>query len=138
MGNISVSHEITVQPDWFDIEIKVQIGEFCFPFYLFKKQIMKGNREFILPDNTIAILPEEWFEKYGELLALGKKQDNSIRLQKSHFALLDELEKSNQDNLLKQEYNHNPLAELNKRIFKSANRFVVNVVYILKDCKCTY
>ena len=32
----------------------------------------------------------------------------------------------------------NPLAELNKRIFKSANRFVVNVVYILKDCKCTY
>ena len=35
-------------------------------------------------------------------------------------------------------YNINPLAELNKRIFKSANRFVVNVVYILKDCKCTY
>ena len=35
-------------------------------------------------------------------------------------------------------YLHNPLAELNKRIFKSANRFVVNVVYILKDCKCTY
>ena len=34
--------------------------------------------------------------------------------------------------------NRNPLAELNKRIFKSANRFVVNVVYILKDCKCTY
>ena len=31
-----------------------------------------------------------------------------------------------------------PLAELNKRIFKSANRFVVNVVYILKNCKCTY
>ena len=35
-------------------------------------------------------------------------------------------------------YNQYPLAELNKRIFKSANRFVVNVVYILKDCKCTY
>src|SRR5574344_2037455 len=34
-------------------------------------------------------------------------------------------------------YYINPLAELNKRIFKSANRFVVNVVYILKDCKCT-
>ena len=35
-------------------------------------------------------------------------------------------------------YSCYPLAELNKRIFKSANRFVVNVVYILKDCKCTY
>lgn len=77
---------------------------------------MKGNREFILPDNTIAILPEEWFEKYGELLALGKKQDNSIRLQKSHFALLDELEKSNQDNLLKQEYNHKKEYDVPSRI----------------------
>ena len=38
---------------------------------------------------------------------------------------------------IQKKYN-NPLAELNKRIFKSANRFVVNVVYILKDCKCTY
>lgn len=42
--------------------------------------------------------------------------------------------------MLNGEYRNNldPLAELNKRIFKSANRFVVNVVYILKDCKCTY
>ena len=59
---------------------------------------MKGNREFILPDNSIAILPEEWFEKYGELLALGKKQENSIRLQKSHFGLLEGLEQNNPDN----------------------------------------
>lgn len=65
---------------------------------------MKGNREFILPDNSIAILPEEWFEKYGELLALGKKQENSIRLQKSHFGLLEGLEQNNPDNLLKKEY----------------------------------
>lgn len=104
LGSISVTQEITVQPDWFDIEIKVQIGEFCFPFYLFKKQIIKGNREFILPDNTIAILPEEWFEKYGELLTLGKKKENSIRLHRSHFTLLDELEKNNQENSLKKEY----------------------------------
>ena len=40
--------------------------------------------------------------------------------------------------LVKQHNDGDPLAELNKRIFKSANRFVVNVVYILKDCKCTY
>ena len=44
------------------------------------------------------------------------------------------------DNNISAQYigNAYPLAELNKRIFKSANRFVVNVVYILKDCKCTY
>ncbi|WP_368854811.1 N-6 DNA methylase [Parabacteroides merdae] len=42
------------------------------------------------------------------------------------------------DNKFIAEKDYNPLAELNKRIFKSANRFVVNVVYILKDCKCTY
>lgn len=31
-----------------------------------------------------------------------------------------------------------PLAELNKRIFNSSNRLVVNMVYILKDCQCAY
>ena len=42
------------------------------------------------------------------------------------------------DDVLVKKISVYPLAELNKRIFKSANRFVVNVVYILKDCKCTY
>jgi SNF2 family DNA or RNA helicase len=91
LGEISLKQEISVKPDWFDIQIKVQIGDFHFPFFHFKKYIIKGEREFILPNGDIALLPEEWFEKYSELIALGTRQEEGIRLQKAHFKLLDEL-----------------------------------------------
>jgi len=92
LGEISLKQEINVQPDWFDIQIKVRIGDFSFPFFHFKRHIIKGEREFILPNGDIALLPEEWFEKYSELMALGTKEQESIRLQKVHFKLLDELD----------------------------------------------
>lgn len=95
LGEISMKQEISIQPDWFDIQIKVQIGDFSFPFFHFKRNIIKGNREFILPDGSIVLLPEEWFEKYSELMALGTKQQEGIRLQKAHFRLLEELEQDN-------------------------------------------
>ena len=92
LGEISLKQEINAQPDWFDIQIKVQIGNYQFSFIHFKKHIIKGIREFILPDGNIALLPEEWFEKYSELLTLGTKQDEGIRLQKANFKLLDSIE----------------------------------------------
>lgn len=92
LGEIAMKQEVSVQPDWFDIQIMVQIGNYRFPFIYFKKNIIKGIREFILPDDSIALLPEEWFEKYSELLALGSKQKDGIRLQKAHFKLLEELD----------------------------------------------
>lgn len=92
LGEITMKQEISVQPDWFDIQIMVQIGNYRFPFIYFKRNIIKGIREFILPDNSIALLPEEWFEKYNDLMALGSKQKDSIRLQKVHFKVVDELE----------------------------------------------
>lgn len=70
----------------------MQIGNYQFSFIHFKKHIIKGIREFILPDGNIALLPEEWFEKYSELLTLGTKQDEGIRLQKANFKLLDSIE----------------------------------------------
>jgi len=92
LGEISLKQEISAQPDWFDIQIRVQIGNYQFSFIHFKKYIVKGIREFILPDGNIALLPEEWFEKYSELFTLGTKQDEGIRIQKANFRLLDSIE----------------------------------------------
>ncbi len=102
LGEIYLKQEITVHPDWFDIQMNVQIGDFHFPFFHFKKYIINGNREFILPDGTIALLPEEWFEKYGDLLIFGTKEQDTIRLQKTHYKLLEELEKGNHSKELEQ------------------------------------
>lgn len=94
LGEISLKQEISEQPDWFDLKITVEIGPYRYSFIHFKRYILKGIRQFTLPNGEIAVLPEEWFERYNELIALGKVDDEQhIHLQKAHFGLIEALEK---------------------------------------------
>jgi SNF2 family DNA or RNA helicase len=74
--------------DWFDLKAVVKIGEFEIPFSRFRKNIMNGTREYLLPDGTVAILPEAWFARYRNLFDLGKTSGDTIRIHKQHFSLL--------------------------------------------------
>jgi SNF2 family DNA or RNA helicase len=74
--------------DWFDLKAIVKIDEFEIPFTRFRKNILEGTREYILPDGTIAILPETWFNKYKDIFELGKSSEDSLRIHKQHFSLL--------------------------------------------------
>lgn len=82
--------------DWFDLKAKVQIGDTEVPFLTFRESIINGNREFILPDGKIFILPEEWFTKYRSLLELGRPEGDILKIQKQHFALLNEVFKQDE------------------------------------------
>jgi SNF2 family DNA or RNA helicase len=82
--------------DWFDLKAVVKIGEFEIPFARFRKNILNGTREYVLPDGTVAILPEAWFARYRNLFDLGKTSGDNIRIHKQHFSLLtDTLAQSN-------------------------------------------
>jgi superfamily II DNA or RNA helicase len=74
--------------DWFDIEAKVEFAGFTMPFSTFQAYIVNGDREFLLPDGRVMILPEEWFESYRDLMNFAKIDKTSIRLEKQHFPLL--------------------------------------------------
>lgn len=76
--------------DWFEISGSVQIGNFSIPFYKFRKHIISGNREYKLPDGTIALLPEEWFSKYSILLTYAKEEDEKLRIHRMYFNILGE------------------------------------------------
>ena len=91
VGDILLTQDIADMPDWFEIRITVQIGEFTFPFVRFRKHIMEGDRLFKLPDGKIALLPEEWFEKYGDLFSFSSEQEEKLRVQKMHLGLVDGL-----------------------------------------------
>lgn len=56
---IKLSHQVI--NDWFDLKAVVVIGQYTIPFTRFRKNILEGIREYILPDGTVALLPEEWF-----------------------------------------------------------------------------
>ena len=84
-----VESDVKEDNDWFDIHIIVQIGEFNIPFTKFRKNILKGIREYKLPNGEIAILPKEWFEQYMEIFQFGRDEDTHIQLDKHHFGLLE-------------------------------------------------
>ena len=88
-AEISMSHQVI--NDWFDLKAVVTIGPFSFPFTRFRRHILEGRREFLLPDGTVALLPEEWFARYRGLFEMGKENDDNLLLHKQHFGILSEV-----------------------------------------------
>lgn len=64
--------------DWFDIKAIVVIGEFQIPFIKFRKHIFRNQREYQLPDGSIAILPEDWFSDYQHLLEVSEEKSEEV------------------------------------------------------------
>lgn len=85
--NFSVSRE---ENDWFDLYGIVEFEGFKIPFIRFKNNILRNQREYVLPDNRIAILPEEWFEKYRPIMAFAQAEGDAMRLKKYHAPLAEE------------------------------------------------
>ena len=76
--------------DWFDLKAIVKIGKWDIPFNHFRKNILGGIREYMLPDGSIAILPETWFSRYKNIFEFGKGSDDSLIIHKQHFSLLSD------------------------------------------------
>jgi SNF2 family DNA or RNA helicase len=56
-----------------------------------RNNILNNIREFVLPDGTIAILPEVWFSRYHDLARLGNVSGDKLTLKRHHFALAKEV-----------------------------------------------
>ncbi|MCL1821701.1 MAG: DEAD/DEAH box helicase [Prolixibacteraceae bacterium] len=91
IGNQKIELDVKQKNDWFDVHIIVQIGEFNFPFIKLRKNIMNDICEFQLPNGEIAILPDEWFEKYKELFLFGKTEGNKLLFRNFHLGLLQNI-----------------------------------------------
>lgn len=91
LGTISIELKSRTENDWFDLDAVIKTGEWQFPFIKFRNHVLKGQREFELPDGSTAILPEAWFTRYKNIFEFGKDHNNSIRIHKQHFPLLSEV-----------------------------------------------
>lgn len=90
VGNREIKLEITEQRDWFDIKAVVKFGEYTFSFLTLKENILRGKREFILPNGQIAVIPNEWFGNLAGILEFSTS-DEEIKLEKHHIGLIDEI-----------------------------------------------
>ena len=90
-STIYTDFKVQVELDWFDIYAMIHFGtHYQIPFIHLRKNILKGIREFLLPNGEIAILPAEWFVKYKDLMLFCTDNKKTLRLQRHHFLLLNE------------------------------------------------
>jgi len=90
IGLREIKLEVKEQKDWFDIQAVVKFGEYSFPFLALKENILRGKREFILPNGMIAVIPDEWFGNLSGILEFSKS-DEDIKLDKHHIGLIEEI-----------------------------------------------
>ncbi len=90
IGESSLNLNIQNSNDWFDLNAEVKFGEFSIPFIKLKHHILKGQKEFELPDGNIAIIPDEWFQKYSAILDSALETNQGLKIKKHHFGLLEE------------------------------------------------
>jgi len=93
IGRSKVDVEIRENNDWFDIHAVVHFGPYQIPFVDLKNHILNKIREFKLPSGEIAVIPEQWFAQYSNLLQFseGSKQ---LKLKKHHIGLINDFSNS--------------------------------------------
>lgn len=88
LGSRNLKIEIEKNGDWFDIATKVFFGEIEIPFVKLKDNILNNNREFILPNGAIALIPEEWMSRFQGILRFDEGHRENIRIKQLHWGLL--------------------------------------------------
>ena len=95
IGTSSIDIEVRENIDWFDIYAIVRFGEFEVPFLKLRKLILKKQREILLPNGEVAVIPEAWFTEYAELFAFmdeNRDATQKLSLNKHHIALVRDME----------------------------------------------
>ncbi len=91
LGSVSLEVKLTKGADWFDVLAVVRFGAYEIPFIRLKKNILDKRREFVLPNGEVAILPDEWFTRFGKIAHLAEVEGDCFRVKNMHFSLLDDL-----------------------------------------------
>lgn len=87
---IEILEELNEGNDWFELYITVIVGKHRIPFNRFRKNILEGRREYLLPDGKFILLPEEWFSKYADLIEFGEMVEKGIRVKRSYSGIVQE------------------------------------------------
>jgi superfamily II DNA or RNA helicase len=90
-GKITLDIGIKEINDWFDVYAYALFGSFRVPFIKLRNHLLNGKKEYALPDGQIAILPEEWFARYRDILTYGKFSGDCIRLGRHHFTIAENI-----------------------------------------------
>lgn len=86
-----VTRQLLAGNDWFDLNIVVTVDGFEIPFSRFRRYILHEEREYLLPDGRIFLIPLPWFDQYRQLMIHVEADEKNLHLRKHHFKLLESL-----------------------------------------------
>ncbi|MBS7565802.1 DEAD/DEAH box helicase [Mucilaginibacter sp. Bleaf8] len=89
-GSSKIDLQVKENNDWFDIHAIVHFGPYQIPFIELRNHILNRKKEFVLPSGEIAVIPEEWFAQYGNLLNF-TEGNKDLKLRKHHIGLVNDL-----------------------------------------------
>jgi superfamily II DNA or RNA helicase len=75
--------------DWFDVEGGVEFGGEVVPFPQLLSALRSGRGYVRLGQGSVGLLPEEWLQRHGLLLATGEKSGEALRFKPSQALILD-------------------------------------------------
>ncbi|NHE56788.1 DEAD/DEAH box helicase family protein [Cyclobacterium sp. GBPx2] len=87
-----VTMEFGSTQDWFELNAQVAFGNNKVKLKDIKSALDKNRNYVELSDGTIGILPEEWVRKFSRLFRSGETEKEQIKISKTQFNLLDEVE----------------------------------------------
>ncbi|MCB9251754.1 MAG: DEAD/DEAH box helicase [Flavobacteriales bacterium] len=93
LGKKDMKIEVNKNGDWFDLQTRIWFGEFEFSFLDLKDNILNNDRNFLLPNGKIALIPEEWMAKFQSLTRFNEGKEH-IRIKKHHLGMLGNLPKT--------------------------------------------
>jgi superfamily II DNA or RNA helicase len=77
--------------DWFDLEGEAAFDDQRVALPRLLAAIRRGEREVLLDDGSIGVLPESWLEQYGLLGSTAQVTAETVRFRSSQVGLLDAL-----------------------------------------------
>ena len=77
--------------DWFDMKLELHFGDQFASLSEIKKAVLNRQNYVALKDGSMGMLPDDWLEKYGQMLKMGQVKGESLRLSKLHFSVIDQL-----------------------------------------------
>ncbi len=83
--------QISSGTDWFDTKLNVVYGDEVISIKKIRRALLKGNSYVKLKNGSLALLPEEWLEKYSMIVKMGNEHEETLRLNKVNFSLLEDI-----------------------------------------------
>ncbi len=87
----AISANVTSGIDWFDLSGSVRYGDTDVPIAAILDARRRGDEFVSIGDGSQGLLPVEWLEQLGPLIAAGDSVDGRTRYRRSQLSLLDAL-----------------------------------------------